>query len=151
MEDHWANFLNPEIIRKRFVTAGLFMVVHEMLLSAIRDRLHDFYSDEWSSDNGWETTQIYKKKVLALDPKGKNDVLRGSLAWLCNCGAITEGDALSVRKFTDIRNKFAHELRDIVGIGNAPDFDNFFPELVELVTKIDRWWTINVEVGGPSM
>ena len=145
-KNRWAEFLNPDVVRTKFVAMGLFMVAHEMLLDAIKDRPLSFYSNDWTADGGWQQSEDYRQKVLALDPRGKGDALRGALAWLREMEAIDEADVASMREFTDARNVIAHELRDIIGGGTMPDFAGLFPRLIELVTKIDRWWVINVDI-----
>lgn len=146
MEKKWADFLNPDIVRARFIKTGLFLVAHEMLLSAIRDRLHDFFADTWTAEHGWVTSSAYREKVLTLDPKGKKDPTRASIAWLRQMEVIGECDEVAIRELTEERNRLAHELRNVVGGSHQHDFDNLFPNLVALVTKIDKWWIINLEI-----
>ena len=146
MGDNRSDFLNPEVVRKRFVRVGLFLVAHEMLLSAIKDRLHDFFSDSWTAQDGWKPSPDYRRKVLVLDPKGKNDIFRASVAWLRSMNAIDETDVSSIRELTEERNRLAHEIRNVIGGSYNHDFSNLYPKLVTLVAKIDRWWVVNVEI-----
>ena len=133
MNDTWADFLNPDVVRKRFVRVGLFLVAHEMLLSAIKDRLHDFFSDSWTAQDGWKASPAYRETVLALDPKGKNDAFRASIVWLKSRGAIDNSDEESIKELTAERNRLAHEMRNTVGGTHDHDFYNVFPKLVNLV------------------
>ncbi|ANT62193.1 hypothetical protein AYJ57_17350 [Salipiger sp. CCB-MM3] len=117
-----------------------------MLLSAIKDRTHDFYSNTWTAVDGWKPSQAYREKVLSLDPKGKNDPLRASIAWLRQSSAIDEQDETTIRELTEERNRLAHELRNVLSGTLKHDFEEYFPKLVALIAKIDRWWIINVEL-----
>ncbi|NOD84309.1 hypothetical protein [Ruegeria sp. HKCCD6119] len=146
MADDWADFLNPDVVRTRLLRTGLFLVAHEMLLSAIKDRTHDFYSNTWTNNDGWKPSPDYREKVLSLDPKGKNDPFRASVAWLRQMEAIDEDDEVSIRKLTEERNRLAHELRNVLGGTIEHDFESLFPKLVHLVAKIDRWWIFNVDL-----
>lgn len=146
MADDWADFLNPDVVRTRLLRTGLFLVAHEMLLSAIKDRTHDFYSNTWTNNDGWKPSPDYREKVLSLDPKGKNDPFRASVAWLRQMEAIDEDDEISIRKLTEERNRLAHELRNVLGGTVEHDFESLFPKLVHLVAKIDRWWIFNVDL-----
>lgn len=146
MHNNWVDVLNPDLVRAKFVTLGLYMVAYEMLLSAIKEPLHDFFADKLTAEKGWETSEEYRREVLALDPRGKGDALRGSLAWLRKMDVVTEADEAQVREFTDARNAIAHEMREIVGGDAMPDMERLLPLIVELVTKIDRWWLVNVEI-----
>lgn len=142
----WEDFLNPDVIKGRLVRAGLFLVAHEMLVSAIKENLHAFYADSWSADKGWATGDDYRSEVLSLDPKSKEDPHRSSIAWLKKNDVLTDDDEMAIRRLTLERNRFAHELQNVIGGSNEPDFDTMFSEIVALVTKIKRWWILNVEL-----
>lgn len=141
----WKEFLNPDVVRTKFVTMGLFMIAHEMLLDAIKNPPRRFFANSQSAEGGWQESDEYRREILDRDPKRRCDPLRGSLAWLREMDAIDEADVAAVRKFTDARNMIAHELRYIVEGSRMPDFAGLFPRLVDLMAKIDRWWIINVE------
>jgi len=141
----WSDFLNPDVMRRRFVTAGLFIAAHEKLLQAIKQPISEFFSTSWTATDGWLEGSSYAKKVRALDPKGKSDPLRGSIAWLRQGGVIDETDEAVIKETSDARNVFAHELSSVLGGSKSPDFDALFPKLVALIIKIERWWLVNVE------
>ncbi|MFT4176458.1 MAG: hypothetical protein QM627_07350 [Luteolibacter sp.] len=146
MEDEWASILNPDVIRTRFLRAGLFLDAHEMLVAVIKDRLHDFFSDTWTPGSGWNTSAAYRENVLLLDPKGKNDPFRSSVAWLIGMKAIDGDDERAIREFTEKRNTIAHELRGLVGGSHQLDFDDVFQKILEMVAKIEKWWIVNIEI-----
>ena len=105
--------LNPDTVRTKFVMMGLFMVAHELLEDSIKSTPLSFFADKWKDGKPIQS-EDYKAEVLALDPKGKNDVQRGSIEWLKKMSAIDDTDARSIREVTDERNDFAHEMRHIV-------------------------------------
>ncbi|MEM9578039.1 MAG: hypothetical protein AAF999_13610 [Pseudomonadota bacterium] len=146
MANEWVDFLKPDVVRTRFLRAGLFLVAHEMLLSAIKDRIHDFYSNTWSAAGGWKQSPVYREKVLSLDPKGKQDPLRASVVWLRQIEAIDEQDETTIRELIEERKRLAHELRNVLSGAHKHDFESMFPKLVSLIAKIDRWWIVNVEI-----
>ncbi|MEY8141209.1 hypothetical protein [Falsihalocynthiibacter sp. CO-5D18] len=115
-------------------------------MNSVKDRPHDFFSDTWTATDGWKSSPKYRKNVLSLDPKGKNDPLRASIAWLRQIGAIDEYDEITIRELTEERNRLAHELRKVLGGTHRHDFENLFPKLISLVAKIERWWIVNVEI-----
>mgnify|MGYP006295264935 CR=1 FL=1 len=83
---------------------------------------------------------------MALDPKGKEDSLRGCIKWLEKMEVIDADDLEVIEELTCARNIFAHELRNVISAGEMPEFERLFPKIIFLVTKIDRWWIINVEM-----
>lgn len=143
--DEWEAFLNPEIVRTKLISAGLFLVGHEMLLDTIKRHPLAFFADRWTVEGPQQSAE-YVAKVLALDPNSKNDALRGSIAWLRRMDAITADDEASIRVLTDARNEVAHELTAMVGGLKTPAFANHFSSLIELTQKIEKWWIINVEI-----
>lgn len=143
--DAWKAFLNPEIVRTKLISAGLFLVAHEMLIDSIKRHPLSFFANRWTAD-GPEPSESYAARVLALDPKGGGDALRGSIAWLKNADAITSEDESDIRKVTDARNEVAHELSAMVSGSKPPDFANHFATLMALLQKIEKWWIVNVEM-----
>ena len=138
--------LNPETVRTKFVMMGLFMVAHELLEDSIKRPLLSFFADEWKDRNPIQSEE-YRDEVLKLDPKGKEDARRGSIEWLKRMSVIDDSDELSIREVTDVRNTLAHEMRYIVGgMNKMPDLEKWFPRILDLVTKIERWWFLSVDL-----
>lgn len=142
----WTAFLNPEVVRAKLISAGLFLVAHEMLLDSILRHPRFFFSDSFTAADGFVPGPEYAEKVLALDPRGKNDPLRGSIAWWRAMDAIDEADEISIRLVSDARNCLAHEMTAMVGGSKPPAFAEHFGTLMALVNKIEKWWIINFEV-----
>jgi hypothetical protein len=141
----WKAFLNPDIVRTTLIAAGLFLIGHEMLRDSIKRHPLEFFANRWIA-NGPELSDAYREKVLALDPKGKSDRLRGSIAWLRQMDAISIEDENTIRIVVDVRNEVAHELQAMVGGSKPPDFAHHFSKRMELIQKIEKWWIVNVEI-----
>lgn len=146
MQKNWLQFLNPNVMRQHFVCAGLFLVAYEILIKIIKEKPCFFFSNRWTAENGWETGDEYNRCVLALDPKGRQDPLRGSLAWFQQMDAIDEIDLNTFHFIKKNRNKYAHELEKILISEDSVHFERLFSEILWLVTKIDSWWIVNVEI-----
>jgi hypothetical protein len=143
--DIWAAFLNPEVVRPKLIAAGLFLLGHEMLIDSIKRHPLEFFANRWTAD-GPEPSEKYRTEVLALDPKGKGDPLRGSIAWLRQEDVITADDEATIRTATDARNKIAHEMMTLFHNTMPPGFVEHFPALLSLTQKIEKWWIVNVEL-----
>lgn len=146
----WSAFLNPEIVRAKLISAGLFLIAHEILLDSILRHPRFFFSDTFTAADGFLPSPEYTAKVLALDPKGKNDPLRGSIAWWRTMDTIDEADETAIRLVTDARNNIAHEMTGMISGAKPPEFSEHFGTLMGLVNKIEKWWIINVEVATDS-
>ena len=149
-QDWVEELLNPDTVRTKFVMMGLFMVAHELLNDCIKDPPLSFFADEWKEDRTVQSEE-YKIKVLKLDPKGKGDEQRGSIAWPKQMSAIDDSDEKSIRSITDVRNTLAHEMRYIIsGVSEIPELEKWFPKVLNLVTKIERWRVFTIVMQIPS-
>ena len=141
----WEAFLNPEAVRGTLISAGLFLVAYEVLRSSIIDHPLEFFATTWTA-KGPKPSEKYNREVRALDPKGKNDPLRGSLAWLRKEGVLSSDDLNAFEQITNARNNAAHELLSQLTGRKPQDYLSLYPTLVLLIEKVERWWIINVEV-----
>lgn len=143
--DDWAAILNPDIVRTKLISAGLFLIGHEMLLDSITRHPLSFFADHWTP-KGPTPGAKYASEVLALDPKRKDDPLRGSIAWLRMMSVITADDEATIRRITDARNEIAHEMTAMISASRMPNFADHFHSLTTLTEKIEKWWIVNVEI-----
>lgn len=143
--DQWEAFLNPNIIRPKLISAGLFLVGHEMLLDSIKRHPLSFFANTWTA-KGPQQSAKYEEEVLARDPKGKNDAKRGSIAWLRMMDVLSADDEADIKKVDDARNELAHEMTAMVSGSKPPNFAEHFETLMALVQTIEKWWIINVEL-----
>lgn len=141
----WADFLNPDMVRGKFISAGLFLVAHETLLDSIKRHPLSFFADSFTKD-GPKPSPKYTREVLELDPKGKMDAHRGSVAWLRKCEVIDADDEALVRRVKDQRNQIAHELSGMMAGQVPPDYLDSFGPLVALISKLEKWWIVNVHM-----
>lgn len=141
----WSDFLNPDMVRLKFVSAGLFMVAHETLTDSIKRHPLGFFSEHFDIA-GPKPSRRYKEKVLSLDPKGKMDPWRGSIAWLRSMDVIDADDEQVIHKATVHRNKLAHELMGLMAGQAAPDYLLAFEPVYTLIAKIERWWIVNLHM-----
>lgn len=144
--DAWEAFLNPELVRTKLISAGLFLIGHEMLLESVKRHPRSFFSDTWTVD-GPQVGEKYRQKILALDPKGKDDAFRGSIAWLRKMEAISGEDEAAIKVLNDVRNEVAHEMMAMLSGAEPLHLASHFTTLMALIQKIEKWWILNVEIG----
>lgn len=139
----WEDFLNPDILRPRLVAASIYIASFEALKESIIENLRMFFWSGWNKETGHQIDPSYKTKVLR---RSKSPVY-ASLDWLKEMEAINDDDLESFERVKRCRNTLAHELFDVVGSKGMPqDFELCFGELRNLVSKIDRWWILQVEI-----
>ena len=136
----WECFLNPETLRPRLITASLYIAGFEFLKeTTIIGRIRDFMCLR----NEGGITPAYKTEVLA---RNKSPVY-ASLDWLKEMEAIQQADIEAFDRIKACRNRLAHELLSIVASEGLPtDLGNHYVEMIALLGKIERWWTMNVEI-----
>ncbi|MFD2172759.1 hypothetical protein [Rhodobacter lacus] len=140
----WADFLNPNVLKRRILQAGIYLAAFELLKDAVIVHPREFFASDCVAGRGWMESPSYRENVLSRHPK--ENPLRASWAWLLDIGAVDETDTQVLRELTDARNDFAHELHSIASGGKIPDFEALFSKLRELLGKIERWWLVNVEL-----
>ncbi len=139
--EKWEQFLNPDALRGKIISASMFLIAHEILLESIVGRIKSFFSNGFDQ-NGLIISESYANEVLALN---KSPVY-ASLEWLRSHDVIDDVDLQKYERIKVVRNSLAHELSSIV-----TDVENFnhiktFDEVVELIRKIEVWWIVNFEI-----
>jgi len=137
----WERFLNPEILRTNLIVSSLFITAFEMLKDSIIGRIRDFFIDGFNG-NDWIINENYKTKVLILN----KSPLYASLEWLKSINAIDEEDVVAFNKIKDCRNEIAHEITNFISKGPKIDPLPLFPNMIDLLHKIEKWWILNVEI-----
>ena len=134
----WEEFLNPEVLRFKLVTASLYLTAFELLKDSIINRVEGLYTigyDEGEAD----VSSAYGTEVLALN-KGR---LYASLLWLKKQSGINDADLVAFEGLRACRNAVAHQLLRIIAGDLEVAIEEQFPALVSLLRKIEVWWITN--------
>ena len=144
MSDHvrrWEELLNPEITRERLISASLYISAFEILKQSICDRIQDFYC--FGFDLSGDTVDPkYQSEVLSRN----RSRLYASLSWLQDNDVIDASDMESFERVKATRNVLAHNLQGLVLGELTPSHVHVFPELIQLLRKIETWWVLNVGI-----
>jgi hypothetical protein len=135
------NFLDPTVLRPNLVSASIYISAFEILKAAIVDQIKDFYTSGFD-ENGWIIDPKYQSKVLS---KNRSPVY-ASLEWLKDVKAIDDTDVASFERAKALRNALVHEPQRSLFNGMPPEIGERFGEMVSLLSKIERWWIVNVEI-----
>ncbi len=141
IKQSWEHFLNPELLRAKLVVGSLYISAFEMLKSSIIERIRDFFSIGFNK-NGPIIGEKYKKDVLSLN----RNPLYASLSWLKNMNVINENDLMEFENIKKCRNEIAHEFVNFLFTGITVDPLTLFPKMTALLSKIETWWIVNVEI-----
>jgi hypothetical protein len=138
---NWERFLNPEVLRPNLMLASIYIATYEILKDSIISRIKDFYATGFDGVND------------IIDPRYNSDVLSksksplyASLEWLKESQAITDDDVDLFDRVKKYRNDIAHEISRMLSEGLPADFAECFNDMISLLSKIEKWWIINVEM-----
>lgn len=139
--ESWSKFLNPDLLKQNFIQAGLYLSAYEMLKQSLVGRPRDFF---WTGFKDGEDliSNDYQEKVLSLS-KYKYEA---SALWWQKQGAIDQSEVIRLAEIREHRDQIAHEMPKIIGTIEHFIRLDLLCSIVELLTKIDNWWIINIEI-----
>ncbi len=140
-KNKWEAFLDPDKLRPKLVSAAIYIALYEVLKGVVIDRIEDFFMQGFD-ENGVITSPKYKTDVLSLG-KGR---LQASLEWLRKSEVIDASDVEVMEVLRIQRNELAHDLFDVVTGSKTSDFTALIPAVIALISKIEKWWVVNVEI-----
>ena len=137
----WAKFLHPKSLKGNLIAASLFLAAYETLRASVIEQIQSFFTFGFDQNDA-HRDDAYRLNVLALD----KSPLRASFLWLKENNVIDEVDMKSVDDIRKHRNELAHDLRKFITTVEAEINVQLLGRICELVTKIDRWWILSVEI-----
>lgn len=146
--DSWEKLLNPEKLKDNLIKASLYLSAYEVFKNSILDHLRGFFANHWKLNEitGEIETIIsedYKIKVKALYPR---DEFHACCLWFLDNKAINHEDMEAIPEIRKHRNFIAHELPKIIGSADHEVDTTLFIKIIEIITKIDQWWIMEIEV-----
>lgn len=138
----WVNLMNPDVLRPYLLICSVYITCTELLKESLIDRLVVLYSNGYDK-SGFKTGPDYDVKVLSLDKK-KNP-LKASIKWHLDKGIIDNDDLNVYERITDYRNDLTHRMIRSYMDFSVIDIAVVFNELISLIYKIEKWWTINFD------
>lgn len=139
--ENWEQFLNPEVLKDKIISASMFLIAHEILIESIIGRIKFFFLDGFYQDS-LIISESYVKEVLTLN----KSPLYASLEWLKSREVINEADFQKFERIKLVRNSLAHELSSLVTRGAEFNHVETFGEIIELIRKVEIWWIVNFEI-----
>lgn len=137
----WEDFLNPEILKTKLISASIYLAAFEILKDSIIERIETFFTDGC----GPQGNILSPKYETEVKSRHKSKV-RASLEWLKEQEAITAEDIEAFDKIRESRNEVAHEMPNLLGGESFVKFAQQFEQMVALLRKIEVWWIVNVEL-----
>lgn len=145
------NIVDPDYLKDNMTFVSLFITVYESMTDYVVSNVYDFLCD-WKVENGKEIhvkTASYKERIenRVVDDEGHKDKTKASFLWLVDYSAITQKDYESFLSAKKVRNKYAHELFNVILTGVSEADVNCFFSMVSVFRKIANWWFVEYEAG----
>lgn len=135
------DYLNPEKLKNKLIISSLFIASFESLKDYIVEELKFFYNIGFSGDK-YILSKEYTKDVLEKD----KSVLKASLLWFKDNGALSDEDLMIFDRLRAYRNKLSHELMRLLFDDLLDNISEDFNKLLEIRIKIEKWWILNIEI-----
>lgn len=149
MADWLENLVNKAYLQDNLTFASLFIALYENMtdyvVSSVKDALCNIgvkNGEMVYTETGEYSTQIRKRTV---DDKGNKDITKASFLWLVDHGAITSADFDRFLEMKDVRNKYAHELSDVIMTGISENEIALLLDMHSLYRKISGWFFVEIE------
>ena len=89
-----------------------------------------------------EVTEAYREQIQkrVVDDNGNRDITKASFLWLVDHSAITAADFDKFLQIKKVRNKYAHELFDVIKMGITESEITLLFDMHSLYRKISLWF-----------
>ena len=149
MSDWIKNIVDADYLKENLTFSSLYIAVYESMTDYVESNIHDLLCDFeiCNSELKYIETQQYKDEIKnkIVDEKGNKDKLKASFLWLLEQSAISKDEYSLFLNLKDVRNKYAHELINIICDGVNENEIILFGKMMELYKKISNWWFVNIE------
>lgn len=137
----WEKFLNPKTLKTNLIKCSIYIVFFEKLKEIIIEKIKDFYFAGF--ENGKDLIDDeYKERFY----KQGVDIFDESLNWLVENEAINRAEKQKIIELKKHRNEIAHEMINFIASSEKEVKETLLVECYEILSKIDKWWIIEVEL-----
>ena len=130
---------------------GLFIGLYEQMIDMVEERVESFLCNECRFENGnirYVHNEEYKNliKNRRVDELGNKNTLKAAMLWFQSVGAITEADYNNFLRLKKLRDSYVHKMSDHIWNGLEESEALTIFELLDLYSKIDKWWINEIEI-----
>lgn len=144
------NISDKDTIQNHLTFMALYIALYENFTTMFVEKVR-FFLCEPSIQNGkleHNESQLYREKIKnrVVDDKGNKDILKATMLWLQDEGAMSEQDYSDFLEIKSIRNTYAHEMARLIVEGVPLDDMHWLIKLLGLYGKLDKWWINEIEI-----
>ena len=150
--DNAERICDKESLQVQLSFMALFIGMFEFMKDTLLSRVESFLCSEMTQNEEGEWVYIhndtYKKEIENRLVEGKivKDRLRNTMLWFKEAEVITDDDYDLFRVLRDKRNSYAHKMTQHVWDGLPEEDAKGLMDLLDLYTKLDKWWINEIEI-----
>ena len=149
MADWLENLVHKDYLQDNLTFTSLYIALFENMTEYVVSSVKDFLCDIGIRDGKifCEETDEYRRQIRKrmVDDKGNRDTTKASFLWLIDHGAITSADFNSFLQIKQVRNKYAHELSEVITTGITESEVSLLFDMHSLYRKISGWFFVEIE------
>lgn len=143
------NITDYNELKEKLAFVSIFIAIYENMADFVECNVKSLLCHESIVDGEYtiQETPLYKEKIRKhpVDDKGNRNITKASFLYLKDIAIIDQSDYELFLVIKEVRNKFTHELTDII-LGEVTEEDvDLFIKLLFLRQKISRNWFIIIE------
>lgn len=148
--NEWMKYVsNKELLSENLIYLSLFISVYESMKDYVVNNVKSLLCTRRKEDEKikFVKTDEYKKEIegRVVDEEGNHDSTKASFLFLVDLNIISMSDYNDFLKMKDTRNKYAHEMLQLIASDINIEEIKLFLQMVQLYKKITKNWFIEVE------
>lgn len=146
------NICDKEVLQLNLSFMALYIGIYESLADTVESRVGSFLSRDSYIDNKgkfrYKPSQTYIDEIKnrPVDDIGNRNILKATMLWFVENGAISSEDYETFLELKELRNSFAHEMGNYMFEGLREKHAKAMRQLMDLYRKIDKWWINEIEI-----
>ena len=149
MAEWFENLVNKDYLQDNLTFVSLFIALYENMTDYVVSSVRDFLCDIGVKDGKMlcKETDEYRRQIQkrVVDDKGNRDIAKASFLWLIDHGAISSADFDKFLQIKKVRNKYAHELSEVIMTGITESEVALLFDMHSLYRKISGWFFIEID------
>lgn len=147
--EYYENLLNETKLKDNLIISSIFITVFEHVKESMIENVKSFLND-FKFENGdffeIESLQYKELRKRKIKEIGKPNVFFSTLLWLVDEGCLNDTDYMIMSTARDIRNNYAHNLFNVLGIGVTDRDIEMLIKMLAVYSKFDTWWIVHIEI-----
>lgn len=146
------NICDKVTLQENLTFIALYIGLYESFADTVEGHVESFLCNDAFLDKSKKLRYKPSKEYIAeikkrtVDDKGNHNILKSTMLWFAENGALTQDDYNSFLELKQLRNSFAHELTEHLWNGLYDKHVKALGDLLNLYRKIEKWWINEIEI-----